>query len=49
VEPTSNLTGLENIVDEDESRPSLTQEQALSNTKDKQNGFFKVKGILDHE
>lgn len=49
VEPTSNLTGLKNIVDEDIAKPSLSQEQALSNTRAKQNGFIKVKGILDNE
>lgn len=46
VEPTSQVTGLENVTREDDAKPSLTQEQALSNTKSKSNGFFKVKAIL---
>ena len=49
VKPTSQVTGLENVLREDEVKPSLTQEEALSNAKSVHNGFFKVKGILDNE
>ena len=49
LEPTSQVTGLENVTREDEIKPSLTQEQALSNAKSTHNGFFKVKGILNNE
>lgn len=49
VEPTSQVTGLENVTREDVIKPSLTQEQALSNAKQTYNGFFKVKGILNNE
>jgi aspartyl-tRNA(Asn)/glutamyl-tRNA(Gln) amidotransferase subunit C len=49
VEPTSQVTGLENITREDEIKPSLTQDEALQNSKSTQNGFFKVKGILSNE
>lgn len=49
VEPTSQVTGLENVTREDEIKPSLTQEQALSNASSTHNGFFKVKGILNNE
>ncbi len=49
VEPTSQVTGLENVTREDEIKPSLTQAQALSNAKSTYNGFFKVKGILNNE
>lgn len=49
VEPTSQVTGLENVTREDVVKPSLTQEQALSNAKQTHNGFFKVKGILNNE
>lgn len=49
IEPTSQVTGLENIAREDEIKPSLTQEQALSNAKSTHKGFFKVKGILNAE
>jgi aspartyl-tRNA(Asn)/glutamyl-tRNA(Gln) amidotransferase subunit C len=49
IEPTSQVTGLENITREDVTKDSLTQEEALSNTKETQHGFFKVKAILDSE
>ena len=47
VEPTSQVTGLENVKREDVAKPSLSQEEALKNTKSKYNGFFKVKAILN--
>lgn len=46
-EPTSQVTGLENVTREDETSPSLPQEEALSNTKSKHNGMFKVAAILE--
>lgn len=49
VEPTSQVTGLENVARDDVITPSLSQEQALSNAKSTYNGFFKVKGILNSE
>jgi aspartyl-tRNA(Asn)/glutamyl-tRNA(Gln) amidotransferase subunit C len=49
VEPTSQVTGLTNILREDIAAPSLTQEHALQNTKAIYNGFFKVKAILESE
>lgn len=48
-EPTSQVTGLENVSRDDETLPSLNQEEALQNTKSTHNGFFKVKGILDND
>lgn len=47
VEITSQVTGLENVTRKDEATSSLTQEQALLNTKSQHNGLFKVKAILD--
>ena len=46
VETTSQVTGLENVVREDEAKPSLIQKEALLNTKSQVNGLFKVKAIL---
>lgn len=46
VEPTSQVTGLENVTREDKPSPSLSQDEALANTKSKHNGLFKVKAIL---
>lgn len=47
VEPTNQVTGLENVTREDIAKPSLTQEEALSNTKSQHNGMFKVTAILE--
>lgn len=49
VEPTSQVTGLENVVREDETRPSLPQEEVLKNSKSTHNGFFKVPAILEND
>ncbi|HSA84081.1 MAG TPA: Asp-tRNA(Asn)/Glu-tRNA(Gln) amidotransferase subunit GatC [Patescibacteria group bacterium] len=49
IQPTSQVTGLENIVAEDIPIESLTQEQALANAKNQHNGLFKVKGIFTDE
>lgn len=47
IEPTSQVTGLTNVLREDMAAPSLTQDQALQNAKATHNGFFKVAVILD--
>jgi aspartyl-tRNA(Asn)/glutamyl-tRNA(Gln) amidotransferase subunit C len=44
---TSQVTGLENVTKQDSTTPSLSQAEALSNTKNQHNGFFKVKAILE--
>lgn len=49
VKTADNITDLQNIFRDDTTSPSLSQEEALSNTKSKHNGMFKVKGILDNE
>lgn len=46
VEATSQVTGLENVTREDRAKPSLSQDEALSNVKSKHNGFFKVRAIF---
>ncbi len=55
VEPTSQVTGLENVTREDVVTPSLSQEEVLKNApstgsgqaKSTHNGFFKVPAILE--
>jgi aspartyl-tRNA(Asn)/glutamyl-tRNA(Gln) amidotransferase subunit C len=47
VKETSQTANLVNITSDDKTNPSLSQEEALSNTKEKHNGFFKVKAILN--
>ncbi len=46
-EPTSQVTGLENVTRDDIAKPSLSQNDALSNSKSIQNGFFRVKAIFE--
>lgn len=47
VEPTSQVTGLENVTRADEAKPSLSQEEALVNSKSNHNGLFKVNAIFE--
>jgi len=47
VSPTDHVTGQENVFRADTTSPSLTQEEALLNTKNKHNGMFKVKAVLN--
>ncbi|HUD09820.1 MAG TPA: Asp-tRNA(Asn)/Glu-tRNA(Gln) amidotransferase subunit GatC [Patescibacteria group bacterium] len=47
VPETSQTTGLENVTRDDSTTPSLTQTEALSNTKNSQKGTFKVKAIFE--
>jgi aspartyl-tRNA(Asn)/glutamyl-tRNA(Gln) amidotransferase subunit C len=42
VEPMSHPLDLVNVWDEDEPRPSLPREQALSNAPDPHDGMFRV-------
>ncbi len=49
VEPLLNVSGLTNSTREDSVETSLPQKEALKNTKETHNGFFKVKQILDQD
>lgn len=51
IEPTHQVTGLENVLREDRvnEKKMLSQEQALSNTKNKHNGYFVVDQILEED
>jgi len=46
IEPTSHSLKMENVFREDEVRPSLTNEQALANTPEREGPFFKVPQII---
>jgi len=48
VEPTHQVTGLENVFREDkvDVKKMFSQEETLSNTKNKHNGYFMVDQIL---
>lgn len=47
IKPTSQVTGLENILRDDNVIPSLSQDNALSNAKSQHNNLITVKGILE--
>ena len=47
-ESTHHVTGLENVLRKDEVWPSLSQEGALSNAAQTEDGYFKVPGSLSH-
>jgi aspartyl-tRNA(Asn)/glutamyl-tRNA(Gln) amidotransferase subunit C len=49
VEPIAHVTGLENVIREDKTSPSLSQKQALANAKKQHNGFFIVDAILEND
>lgn len=46
IKSTKHFLGIQNITRADVTCPSLSQDQALSNTKQKHRGFFKIKAIL---
>ncbi len=48
VVPTDQVTGLVDVLRPDEVRSGLTREQLLANAPDQQDGFFKVKRVLDN-
>lgn len=47
VEPTSQVTGLENVLREDKVKISLPQAEVLKNAKRKHNGYFMVDAIFE--
>lgn len=47
VEPTSHSIPLSNVTRPDEVRPSLTQEEALQNAPESEDGRFKVPRIIE--
>jgi aspartyl-tRNA(Asn)/glutamyl-tRNA(Gln) amidotransferase subunit C len=49
IKPTSQVTGLENVMRNDSTESSLSIQQATSNSTHIYNNFFQVKGLLDNE
>ena len=47
IEPTSQVTGLENVFRKDEPKPSLSQKEVLSGAKKTEKGMFKTKAIFE--
>lgn len=47
VEPTTHVLDMKNVMRKDEPREWITQEEALKNAPDKQDGLFRVPSILE--
>lgn len=47
VEPTTHVLDLKNVLRKDEPKTTITQEEALKNAPDKQDGHFRVPSILE--
>ena len=47
VQPTSQVTGLRNIVKDDGVIPSLTQGEIMANAPQEEDGFFKIRAVLE--
>ena len=47
IEPTSQVTGLENVFREDKPAPSLSQKEVLSNAPERRHDYFKAKGVFE--
>ncbi len=46
VEPTAYVVSMANLLNEDEIKPSLSQEEVLANNKYVKKGYFKVPKIM---
>ena len=49
IEPTTYALPMQNVFRADEIKPSLGQEEALSNAPLKEDGYFKVPRVLEEE
>lgn len=47
VQPTAHSIPLNNVWREDVARPSLREDEVLANAPDKEEGFIKVKQVLE--
>jgi aspartyl-tRNA(Asn)/glutamyl-tRNA(Gln) amidotransferase subunit C len=47
VEPTAHVLPLKNVMRNDEVRPSLARDLALSNAPEQEDGYFKVPKIME--
>jgi len=46
IPPTSHVIPMENVLREDKVLPSLSQDEALANAPEKENGYFKVPKVI---
>ncbi|HEU0165425.1 MAG TPA: Asp-tRNA(Asn)/Glu-tRNA(Gln) amidotransferase subunit GatC [Thermomicrobiales bacterium] len=46
IPPTAQVIALQNVLRDDEIRPSLSQEQVLQNAPRSRDGFFEVRAVM---
>ena len=49
VEPTAHVVAIENVFRDDASRPSNSREETLGNAPSSQEGYVRVRGVLDDQ
>ena len=49
VEPTAQVTGLENVMRDDAVRPSLSREEVLANAPLREDGYFRVQAVFEEQ
>lgn len=47
IQPTSQVTGMRNVTSADEITPSLPQNKIMENAPRKEDGFFRIKAVLE--
>ena len=47
IQPTSQVTGLRNVTSADEITPSLPQNKIMENAPRNEDGFFRIKAVLE--
>jgi aspartyl-tRNA(Asn)/glutamyl-tRNA(Gln) amidotransferase subunit C len=47
IEPTSHVLSLENVFRDDEVKPSLSRDEVLANAPETEDGYFKVKKVIE--
>jgi aspartyl-tRNA(Asn)/glutamyl-tRNA(Gln) amidotransferase subunit C len=47
IAPTAHVIEMENVIRDDEAAPSLPQDEILANAPRQENGFFRVRAVLD--
>ncbi|MCL0088095.1 Asp-tRNA(Asn)/Glu-tRNA(Gln) amidotransferase subunit GatC [Dehalococcoidia bacterium] len=47
IPPTAHVIEMENVIRDDEVAPSLAQDDVLANAPRQENGFFRVRAVLE--
>jgi aspartyl-tRNA(Asn)/glutamyl-tRNA(Gln) amidotransferase subunit C len=47
IAPTAHVIEMENVIRDDETAPSLPQDEILANAPCQENGFFRIRAVLN--